>query len=423
MGRLIRGFCLRFFCVSFVGLFVVAFFVFALVGVPIVSADLNEFSASEKALSFLSDVANFDLSKYNVQTVFNRPYKNLFNYGIADWEIKYQLNSTESTLDVILVFRSDHVVRYNLYLYKGLPVYIQPIADNLDYLKGFLQRYQVYSNSPYLLNMRNMLDNIDDLNSVMVISENTKLTITSGGSTYISWTYTVNGVDISPNSVSFIFNSGGLNSFVDDWGHYPVGSTELMVSKEQAILIAKREAQNSTFVVGGAVVPTPNFTFVDQFNVATWFMALRDGKLYPIWDVKLALDKVYLNSVTGFQVKIWADTGQIQYLTSIGMLGVPSEDNSSLTPTPSFEPAITSSLIPESTCTISPSIIDVSESSQVPTATASVTSFSQSSIVSAQTEAHSSSGSIFGFALFVIIGVLVFVGVVVFVVRFGRKSR
>jgi hypothetical protein len=48
-----------------------------------------------------------------------------------------------------------------------------------------------------------------------------------------------------------------------------------------------------------------------------------DYLLYPSWEIYLSLDKMYSGNVGSFQVMMWADTGEITSMISLGRLGVP----------------------------------------------------------------------------------------------------
>jgi hypothetical protein len=196
-----------------------------------------------------------------------------------------------------------------------------------------------------------MLDSVNELVPLTTIADGLKFVISTSSdySADIKWMPIVNGIDIWQNAVIVSFRNGFFESLNDNWDRYQVGSTEISVSKEEAIRIAKQAAQDSTFVVGSSAIATPNFTFVDKYSDATFDLIPRENNmLFPRWDVRLALDKVYLGSVTGFQVLIWADTGEVAYVTSTGMLGVPTEENATTAPSPSGEPSPSISPSPQS---------------------------------------------------------------------------
>ena len=175
------------------------------------------------------------------------------------------------------------------------------------------------------------------------------------------------------------FANGCFEGFSDNWNQYQVGSTDVKISKEEAIQIAKAAAYNSTFVVDNKVV-TPNYTILGNPVLTTLTLQPKaDNKLYPLWEIKLALDRVILGSTGGFQVMLWGDTGEVTFVTSTGMLGLPIDTN-----TPS-----TSS--PNSSSSLSPTATDPSSSPiqmTTPKASLSENPTPKPSIEPSQTAAH-----------------------------------
>jgi hypothetical protein len=62
----------------------------------------------------------------------------------------------------------------------------------------------------------------------------------------------------------------------------------------------------------------------------------ENNTLYPWWDIRLYLDKLYLSMVSGFQVTLWADTGKITHIETISVGGNQIEENS---PDPAASPS------------------------------------------------------------------------------------
>jgi hypothetical protein len=108
---------------------------------------------------------------------------------------------------------------------------------------------------------------------------------------------------------------GYVLGFHDAWELYVVGSEEVNVSREQAIAIAREEA----------VIAAESVTLVfpsDRPIIAEFSLEVRDDfKLCPFWFVEIPLDYSSNLSVYGWQVGIWADTGELMYCHPVGRYG------------------------------------------------------------------------------------------------------
>ena len=136
--------------------------------------------------------------------------------------------------------------------------------------------------------------------------------------------YTVNGAD-SPKSVNIQFRDGALTAFSNGWKFFSVGNENVRISREEAISIAREQANNAT---------TTPLKYADRPVRADLHLQPREPfTLYPFWFVELPLN--YPNStVTGWQVGIWADTGKIAYSHPTGIMGsIPNTDSFPSAPT------------------------------------------------------------------------------------------
>jgi len=306
------------------------------------SAELT--NQEQKALVFLRDVIGLDMTKYDVEPPPRPPDHlppppGLDVLGAMGW-VKFTLTSAGSKIDVFCSFR-DNTVWCRLYVIEGSPLFAEPSTNILDAAKGLIRRYQTYSGAPHLKAMRETLDAVNEIENI----ESRAISITSGNVklkifttphqpiTYFMWVYTANGVDADKKTVSFYFHRDGgyLVLFLDCWNLYKIGSTNVKVSKDEAIRIAKEHAQKYTYTVED--VPVGNFTILDEPVFAE--LSMEDGgnyTLYPHWHIRLALDKMYPGGVTGLQVMLWAHTGEVTRIAPIGSLGVPPDGGSPTVP-------------------------------------------------------------------------------------------
>ena len=301
-----------------------------------------ELTAPEKTLTFLKDVVKIDVTKYNATLVSNWVDYPPHWGGLAEEVVRYDLDGgNESSLYITCRFREDMLYSCSLAVPRGSPIFAEPQPTNvLDAAKGFLERYQTYSGASYTQEMRNMLDTVDLTKDATITSGNIKLTVLNQevqnypaeavDRTLFEWTYTVNGVDAPQNVVRVTFEEGVFKSLVNDWDLYSIGSSEVNVSREEAINLARNAAEDYTlriYLEDG--LTDVEFNLVDEPVRAELFMYPKETlTVYPFWRIELYFDKYYY-SAYGIQVGIWADTGEIESCKSLSGLGGPiSEEDS-----------------------------------------------------------------------------------------------
>jgi len=188
--------------------------------------------------------------------------------------------------------------------------------------------------------MRSMLDSVEANKNTTKAVGDIKLEVTVTASrTDFRWKYCFNGVEATSKCVVLNFKDGFLKYFIDTWSLYTIGSTDLIVSEEEAIEIAMNAAENYSWNVsmGGDNPPVT----VTEFNIMGVFeteLSLgnyptkdesRGGNpltLYPGWCVKLYFDKLYPGNVYGLSTGIWADTGEVNDISTLmSMLGYPDD--------------------------------------------------------------------------------------------------
>jgi hypothetical protein len=296
-----------------------------------------ELTAPEKTMMFLEDVVEVDVAKYNATLASNWVDYPPHWGGLAEELVRYDLDGgNESNLRVTCRFREDTIHSCSLRVRKGSPIFVEPQPTSLlDAVKGFLERHQTYSKASYIQKMRSMLDMVDETEDATITSDNIKLTISNQEvqndptveaieRTSFEWTYTVNGVDAPQNVVRITFDDGVFKSLVNDWDLYRIGSSEVNVSREEAINLARNAAEDYTlriYLEDG--LTDVEFNLADEPVRAELFMYPRETlTVYPFWRIDLYFDKYYY-SAYGVQVGIWADTGEIESCESLSGLGGP----------------------------------------------------------------------------------------------------
>ena len=268
----------------------------------------------DKVLAFLRDVIYLDMTKYTATLESNTVEYRSDLGGIVEEILKYSLTYEGSKVDVTLRFRNTTLSSYYLHVLEGTPYYSQLQPTNiLDASKDILERYHKHSGASHLEAMRNMLETVTETGDFETTSGNVKLIISNKGNTMkIQFVYTTNNIDFQAKSVVLIFdNYGFLESLSDDWSLFRVDSTEVNVSKEEAINIAIECAKNCSWTVNGVIIN--NFTLVEESASAELWPHSREEPLalIPYWYVTIDLDRFYPDRVDRIAVGLWADTGEV----------------------------------------------------------------------------------------------------------------
>jgi len=291
----------------------------------LLEADFEEVSAENERLlswgmstskvrAFLTDVVHLDMTKYVSKMEGNTVEYRSDLGGIVEEILKYSLTYASSKLDVTLRFRDSTLSSYYLQVIEGTPYYSQLQPNKiLDAAKALLERYQNYSGASHLAVMRNLLETVNEIGTFETTSGNVKLIIsTEANDVKIQFVYTSDNVDFQAKKVELIFdNYGFLQSLSDDWTLYKAGSTEVNISKEEAITIAVEYAKNYSWTVNGEVIK--NFTLVEESVKADLWPHSREEPLVliPYWYVEIYLDREYPDRVDRLAVGLWADTGEV----------------------------------------------------------------------------------------------------------------
>ncbi|MGB9925232.1 MAG: hypothetical protein ACPLIG_01020 [Candidatus Bathyarchaeales archaeon] len=278
-----------------------------------------------------------DMAKYEAKLVSKMDFPVDAN-GFSRSTMLYNLKAQGSTLEVICNFRNSTLVSCDVNTLEGAPLLSQPITNVLDSAKDFLERYQNYSKASYVQSLRAMLNMVSELTPMTVVSGDLKLTITTEDYVYIEWMNAPNGIHNMYNRVILAFQNGAFKMFTDSWNRYPIGSSDVSISKEQAISIAKEHAKFFSYEVGNMTISNMVILDKPEFIRAELTMQPRENALYPYWEVILPLEKLYPGMTTAIRVTLWADTGQVLSIQATGSLGSPLSNGlptSASSPTPS----------------------------------------------------------------------------------------
>ena len=276
---------------------------------------------TDDAIRFLQEVLQLNVTAYQATLESNYvvPRPDLGN--TIEEQLTYSLVSSENQLYVVFRFRNNKLSRYQLSSFEGIPIYSQPQPTTvLEAAKKLLQRFRAYEDSEYLQEMSSMLDAVNTTGSVEVVNGNMKLRISvSGAKGEVQWLYTENDIDFQTKALSFIFENRVLTELSDGWFLFTVGSTTLSVSRDEAIEIARDYVKSYRWTVDGTVVSEFNVLYEPVSCVLLPHVREENSlALIPYWYVTLYLDDVYPGDVDRIAIGLWADTGKVAHVRTLG---------------------------------------------------------------------------------------------------------
>jgi DNA-binding transcriptional ArsR family regulator len=277
-------------------------------------------AGANRAISFLRDVVQIDVEKYQATLLGDTVEQRANLGGVVEQILRYSLSSSESKLDVVFRFRNNRLSMYQIILLEGEPIYAEPQPfDIVDSAEGLLQRLIISDGAAtYLEDMRGMLSSVNVTQNFELTVGNTKLNVSLlEREGEILWMYTENGVDFSPKSLSLVYENGVLKQLVDGWFLLKVGSTTVQISREEAIETAREYIESFSYTVDGTQVS--GFTVLNEPVSVVFHPTPREEPLalIPYWYVTLYLDRVYPGGVNRIAVGLWADTGQIERVKTL----------------------------------------------------------------------------------------------------------
>jgi DNA-binding transcriptional ArsR family regulator len=282
---------------------------------------LSGSSSADEAMSIIKNVFQIDVAKYQVTLLSDTSGSEVGLPGITEEVLTYSLVNNASDINLVLTFRNGNFSLFQLNLIEGVasfnPIYLQPQpTDFLTAVRNVIARYDSVDNASYLNQMSQLLSVATEAQQDQTLG-NVKLEISiNGDNAQFSMLYTENNVDFAAKSLQITFENGILTSLSDDWQLYSIGSTQMNITQDQAIQIA-RDAAN-TFTWNASGVQVSDFTVLQEPVSAVFYATPQSGlSLVPYWYVTLYLDKVYPGGVNSIGVGIWADTGQVANIQAL----------------------------------------------------------------------------------------------------------
>ena len=151
----------------------------SLIAVYIPTADSTDLSASDKALSFINNVARIDTAKYSVI-----PNNNTVTYpsdlgGFAKIDGGYSLQSEDSNIHIIYTFVDNKLSYFNLYTLKGSTIFAnQPSGDLIKRTDTFLQNFQIQLGTNEFQQYKDILSTISEAKNTSISVGNIRFEIT-----------------------------------------------------------------------------------------------------------------------------------------------------------------------------------------------------------------------------------------------------
>jgi hypothetical protein len=282
---------------------------------------LSGSTAADEAMALIKNVFQIDVSKYQVTLLSDTVGPDAALQGVVEEVLTYSLVNNASNVNLVLTFRNGNFSLFQLNVIEGVtsftPIYTQhQPTDFLTAVRDVITRYKSVDNASYLNQMSQLLSAATETQQEQTLG-NVKLEISLGGdNAQFSLLYTANNVDFAAKSLQIVFENGILTSLSDDWPLYSVGSTQMNITQDQAIQIAREAASSFTWKANGGQVS--NFTVLQEPVSAVFFPKIRTGlTLFPYWYVTLYLDKVYPGGINSIGVGVWADTGQVANIQTL----------------------------------------------------------------------------------------------------------
>ncbi len=279
--------------------------------------------SASKAMTFLKDVIQLDVSKYQASLIGNPTAEVRTDLGGVIEEVsKYSLVNDVSRFEVTIRFRNGHFSFFQLNQIEGAPnfppIYTHPQpTDSFQAATVLLQRYKAAMNDSYVDDMTTLLQSVNGAGNGQVVGNTELGSSFNGGNGQINLQYVADGTVFSAKSVDILFQNHVITTFTDDWFLWTIGEAQVNTSRDQAIQSARNAVKSYSWSSNGTQVSS--FSVLDEPVSAEFYPHTRsnDLTLYPYWYVTLHLDKIYPGGVGVIAVGVWADTGEVANIEAL----------------------------------------------------------------------------------------------------------
>jgi len=282
---------------------------------------LSGSASADEAMTIIRDVFQIDVAKYQVTLLSDTEGPEADLGGVVEEVLTYSLVNNASNINLILTFRNGNFSLFQLNVIEGVtaftPIYTQrQPTDFLTAVRNIITRYESVDNASYLNQMSQLLSAVTATQQDQTLGNIKLETSINGENAQYSLLYTANNVDFAAKSLQIVFENGIMTSLSDDWPLYSIGSTQVNITQDQAIQIAREAASTFSWTANG--VKVSSFTVLQEPVSAVFYPTPRsDLTLFPYWYITLYLDKVYPGGVNSIGVGVWADTGQVANIQTL----------------------------------------------------------------------------------------------------------
>lgn len=333
-----RGF-LNVFLVSFL---IIAFIPFLIhpIGYCNVPATSQQ-TWKQLALDFLQRVAGLNVTAYNATwpAVYEAQLPGSAHYQTF-FDIK--LRSENSTLNFQFIYMDGTLWTYDLL--DASPA--KPMGLGKTYDDALLAAIQAAEGYHYLFNLTycdelsSMISTALQKQSLIVENNDALLNISYAEKTDIVFCRKILGQYAPSQTLCMsICQNGFLTTFIDNLAIYPVATTSISVSQQEAL--------NTAMPIAQAYANTHGQTIQSTSIRLDWVKDIDrkrgddDFALYPLWGFRAKLDKTNDEGASEYEVGIWADNGQIAGAGETGLLGsMPGTQRDSSGSNPYLQPML-----------------------------------------------------------------------------------
>ncbi len=287
--------------------------------IPKVQATDSTTNLEDKALSFLTDVIQLDMSKYKVT---------LYSNESCGAHLFYKLYSTAysrigSETNVVFEFYNGTLGSCSVYPGWESLSYKHPFTDRFNSTLGLVQRFESWSNDEWVKGMEDLMVKAgSEKNTFLVLgNESLRITVHSSGLAEYKFSNYIEGVEYTGVSVAMSNSSSRDVFFTDSRAFHTIGNTTINISRDQAISIAENYVKNydykHTFGNGTSVtISNLNVTGIYTSDLSTnpgyiAMQSINNSTLLPYWDIKVNVSNMPARGLQGVGVIISANDGTV----------------------------------------------------------------------------------------------------------------
>jgi hypothetical protein len=275
-------------------------------------------SLGDKALSFLRNVVQLDLSKYRV-TLYENDGDQLFYklYPIHSLLLPLRLPTWwELGTDVFFYFYNGKLESCTLSPSTEGLIYSHPVPDRFNATLGMAERFAAWANDPWVLSMVDLMEKVGSDKTAFEVSGNQSLRITLSSDGFGEYQFSnyLNGVEYTGVTISMGKPTSDV-FFTDSRASETIGNTTIGVSREQAIRIAEDYVKNYSFnetFGNGTIVHVSNLNVTGVASAGLTSDLGENLTLFPFWDVSENVSNMPLPAIGGFEVELSANNGAIK---------------------------------------------------------------------------------------------------------------